>query len=517
MIRIGLTALLMLCALLLEPGAAQTTVTATGPKVTSLTYNGKELIWTAQTIFAQDRTPGSNNARPAITVNSTCPDASTVEFDVTVTMIKDDAYTCTSLLIQLPSIGISVPAIGTTQAANGGGGDVPVVPCVTPGFNFYVVDLNYPVVDQNHLNAGSAWQTGGQQFWLRVGSSNGGAMPISATTGAHLKGGSTATFKFAYRFAPLGTDIYAFNKTTIDAWVKSHAGLGQSWSDHRPVAELMYCQQTGYADNPAGYAQDKNINVNTPDGVALLQQNLQKITDTSVQLLQSANAQGVVVWDICGDPNPIITQSYVGDPRLLPNLSPAVDRFADQLFSTFKAANLKTGVCIRDCYYGFNASTGKWVPRPYNNETERRNELFSKIQYARERWGCTLIYIDSWTGSADTMQFLSWSFPDTLLMPEYSGVNPAAFMYFMCAPFSGVNAYRDQVPYSVRQYMPSAKQWSMAANLKFEGGLPLDQQSARYKEVANGIAHGDIYGMRAWWSGGDDWKTLWYLKGLGYW
>jgi hypothetical protein len=516
MIRNGLMALLASCALLQEPGAAQTTVTATGPKVTSLTYNGNQLIpANPQPIFAQDRTPGQNNARPAISVNAFCPDDSTVQFDITATMLHDASYTCTSLLIQLPSLLVQIPAIGTTQGISGGGGDVPVTKAVTPGFDWYVSDLNFPIVDANHQGSGSAWQTGGQQFWVHIGSSNGGPMPVSATTSSHFTGGSTVTFRFSYRFLTTGSDIYLSNQSTIDAWVKAHAGLVQTWPDHRPVAELMYCQQAGYADNPAGYSQNKNINVNTPEGVELLKTELQKITDTSVQLLQSANAQGVVVWDITGDPNPIITQSYVGDPRLLPNLSPAVNGFADQLFATFKNANIKTGVCIRDCFYYYNSTTGKWVPRPYLNETERRNELFSKIQYARQRWGCTLIYIDSWTGSTDTMQFLSWAFPDTLLMPEQQ--YPSSYLYFMCAPFSGVNLFRTQTPASIRQYLPSAKQWSMAANLKFEGNLPVASQSATYQNVCNGIKSGDIFGMRAWWSGGDDWKTLWYLKGLGYW
>jgi hypothetical protein len=192
----------------------------------------------------------------------------------------------------------------------------------------------------------------------------------------------------------------------------------------------------------------------------------------------------------------------------MPYISPIVNGYIDDLVKTVTQAGLRIGFCVRDCFYQLNTATGKWVPAPYTDERTRRYDLGSKISYARNRWGATLIYLDSFSGTATTLQKLAQDFPSVLLMPEQG--YPARWIYQYAAPFEMVNLYRDQTRWDDRQAIPTARQVSYAANQPFDG-------STRAGEIQNGILHGDILMVRSWWTGGSDWQFARDLISKGAW
>ena len=164
--------------------------------------------------------------------------------------------------------------------------------------------------------------------------------------------------------------------------------------------------------------------------------------DKSAAVGKEMGCQGVIVWDIEGQRNPQPI-SYIGDPRLLPTLSPEMDEIADAFFKKYTDAGLRCGVTIRPTQVVPHAGgTEGWE---HINVEDIAAELAGKIAYAKKRWGCTLFYIDStvrWDLSADghfslhtipaeIFQTVHEQFPDVLLIPEESSVRHFAY----CAPY----------------------------------------------------------------------------------
>jgi hypothetical protein len=134
----------------------------------------------------------------------------------------------------------------------------------------------------------------------------------------------------------------------------------------------------------------------------------------SVKNLHDINAQGVIVWDGEGQEywHPV---SYIGDPRRMPV---EMNEFADEFFALFK--EFRTGVTIRPDDFVWPESG----PRQMLG-SDPLGSMVAKITYARQRWGCSVFYIDSnvdANGRAlDYRLFkqLAELFPDCLLIPEH--------------------------------------------------------------------------------------------------
>src|SRR5206468_1864375 len=91
---------------------------------------------------------------------------------------------------------------------------------------------------------------------------------------------------------------------------------------------------------------DPTVNVFTPEGVANLKTRVLSLADSSISILKSMNAQGMVTWDIEGQQFPHST-SYVGDPTQFATLAPEMAGIADAYFKKFTDAGLRVGICIR--------------------------------------------------------------------------------------------------------------------------------------------------------------------------
>jgi hypothetical protein len=162
----------------------------------------------------------------------------------------------------------------------------------------------------------------------------------------------------------------------------------------------------------------------------------------------------------------------VGDPRVFASgYAPEMDAVADQIFSTFTQAGYRVGVTLRPqsmqwgttlpstCTYStdnnyksyfikvnapylqkfyacYDPAGVKWslIPNANGSQTSLTSnqvqaeeaQLLSKAQYAHNRWGATLFYVDSavWVGgtplNAQIFRDLQAAMPDSLFMPEQS-------------------------------------------------------------------------------------------------
>jgi hypothetical protein len=150
---------------------------------------------------------------------------------------------------------------------------------------------------------------------------------------------------------------------------------------------------------------------------------MMKYADDAITKMKAANAQGGILWDIEGERYQEIT--YVGDPRLIPTLAPELEYkgLIDTFMKKFTDAGLKIGMTIRPQHV-------VWVNDHYEQHwaTDQAQELMDKINYAKNRWGATLFYIDS-NDADDVAQIakVQAAFPDVLLIPENPG--PALYAY----------------------------------------------------------------------------------------
>lgn len=196
-----------------------------------------------------------------------------------------------------------------------------------------------------------------------------------------------------------------------------------NWPDRRPIASL-FLAGTGRKNplNPRDWRIIKpSVEVTSPAGRTEFQRRLLEEADKTVAILKQMDAQGVIVWDIEGEPYPQPVD-YVGDPhQLAPEMQGAVDKF----FKRFTDAGLRCGMTLRP--QRFVLSNGQGFQENSDDPNSIFNTLDEKIQYARNRWGCSLFYIDSngtwgWPMEVSIFRRLNRKHPDILLIPEGSTI-----------------------------------------------------------------------------------------------
>lgn len=199
------------------------------------------------------------------------------------------------------------------------------------------------------------------------------------------------------------------------------------WPDNRAIGMVMLSNFVTWTGT------DNWMNGETPFDEWLLSH-----ANNCIAGLKSINAQGLIVWDPEGTKFPR-AYTYYGDPALSPEK-------VNPFFSAIKAAGFRVGVCLRpdQIIMTYNPTTsvdwaGMFTPEHYVVPFPLQN-LVSKVEYARQRWGCTLFYVDSnvgtgldnWSkntiGSGGLMPSLVFDelrriFPDCLFIPEHSNIN----------------------------------------------------------------------------------------------
>lgn len=147
------------------------------------------------------------------------------------------------------------------------------------------------------------------------------------------------------------------------------------WKDRRPIGMVMLASHNGSTET------DNYMNGEIP-----LSEWLVIHANNCIANMKEINAQGCIVWDPEGQkfPRPF---TYYGDPILA---KPEIDIF----FKTITDAGFRVGVCIRPDQIVRNKDG--W-PIHFTVASAYEN-LKKKIEYAVNRWKCSLFYTDSNVG-----------------------------------------------------------------------------------------------------------------------
>jgi hypothetical protein len=242
-----------------------------------------------------------------------------------------------------------------------------------------------------------------------------------------------------------------------------------NWPDRRPIGSIFLA---GYshrsARNPRGWFNDPGFDALGDGGTERFRKALLAYADRAIAVLKAVNAQGMIVWDLEGEEFPQRT-SFIGDPRMLQALAPEMAPVAAEFFRRFRDAGLRVGMTIRPQQLVFEG------PRRIRQASvgDSGEVLLKKIDYARQRWGSTLFYIDSNSGLLSpgevfTLAKLARQRPDVLLIPEHH----QPMYYGFAAPYGAIRDGRSATSKVLRLFYPEAFQvlnvadaWNRASDI----------------------------------------------------
>lgn len=317
--------------------------------------------------------------------------------------------------------------------------------------------------------------------------------------------GQSDTFTVSYRFAASGTSAIALAADAYSNYAKTFPNE-LSWPDRRPLGTIYLASSptsgavnmpNGFPNNPRRYFNDSDashFDVRTTAGLQAFQNLVLQRAQENVANLQALGAQGAIVWDIEGEQYPQAT-TYVCSPDQIAQVAPEMDstitsaaspyrgqKLDDVYFKTLTAAGFRVGVCVRPQHFAI-AADGTATQTTLSSSADVRAELARKIQYAHDRWGATLFYVDSSVdangGALDPVIFqqLHQQFPDSLLIPEESTLRHYAYT----APFQTFLFHADTgTDPAVRAVYPTA-----FSNILINDVNPATLAAARAKLTAS--------------------------------
>lgn len=277
-----------------------------------------------------------------------------------------------------------------------------------------------------------------------------------------------------------------------------------SWSDRRPIAQAFLASHgVNSPTNPRGYIVGKRDkeDVVSEHGLLAFGAALMRYADRSISIMRRMDAQGVIVWDLEGQEigHPI---TYLGDPRMLAEAAPEMNRFADAFMKKFTDAGFRVGITIRPTEL-FNPNLPD-KPRWWHRDVENPIALMSdKIMYAKRRWNVSLVYLDSnvfgsifgpkvedkqvpWIMPADMVGRLQELHPDVLIIAEWS----KAAYYRYAAPYSSNILRQFGTEPSIRLVYPNA----------FRAIVPdLPLLETHWDRYVSAVAAGDVLMYLTWW------------------
>ncbi|PYJ27254.1 MAG: hypothetical protein DME89_09720 [Verrucomicrobia bacterium] len=313
-------------------------------------------------------------------------------------------------------------------------------------------------------------------------------------TCSDIKPGVTKVFNVSLRFGPAGARIQDLSGDVLERYAGKYP-FQLNWNDHRPIGAMFLAgPQINVASNPRRWIVNfGDIDITNDKGKAAFRAALLKLADNSVQVLKDIGAQGMITWDPEGEE--FLGACYYGDPRLVPSLAPEMEfkndsakSVIDEYFEKFRAAGLKVGVCIRP--QGIAMVDGKPVHQAADDE-HAAQILRERIAYAKQRWGCTLFYVDSTatvSGSLnpDVFKAVADAHPDVLLIPENESMRYFAYS----APLNSYVHHRvTSTPAGARMVYPKAFSVLMAP----DGDRPEDHHA-----LVSAVRRGDILLFNGW-------------------
>jgi hypothetical protein len=340
--------------------------------------------------------------------------------------------------------------------------------------------------------------------------------------------GESLTLRAMLRWGGATLDRQAALAELYDRFRRHHRPR-LDWPDRRPVMMLMLSSVAHRSEtNPRGWFNDKKLDVTTEEGRQAFRRRARRYAERSVENLLRMNAQGANVWDIEGQEHPHPT-SYIGDPRLVGTFAPEMDAVADEFFRTFTEAGLRVGVTLRPSRVYYDEKKEAWAHGTGSDGGPGRGDHFpelrarsglpwwrffpvverlsAKIRYARERWGCTLFYIDT-NGifvpvgeEAEFRWFLleAWMWrrlmerhPDVLIIPELARDDQTrhAAQWAYTAPYMELDLKGYGTPARLRRRLPQA-----FSVVNISDG-PIERERPRLVAAAG---RGDIFMGHGWW------------------
>jgi hypothetical protein len=300
--------------------------------------------------------------------------------------------------------------------------------------------------------------------------------------------GASDVFQISLRFGGQGSGVPALAGDIYQSYASAYPSRLQ-WADRRAVGTLFLSSAAiGSATNPRGWFNDPGIDVTNAAGVANLKTRVLAFADSSIAILRSMNAQGMITWDIEGQQYPHAT-SYVGDPRMFATLAPEMSGIADAYFQKFKDAGFRIGVCIRPQQLTVSPDGSS---AQQNDVTDPTALLISKITYAKNRWGATMFYVDSngdpaFPIDANIFKNVAAAIPGIILIPEHKNT----LYYAYTAPYAELRGGTASTPAMARAIYPRAFTFINTSD------GPIDQ---RYSELVQSVQQGDVLMYRSWWN-----------------
>ena len=312
-----------------------------------------------------------------------------------------------------------------------------------------------------------------------------------------IKPGASKTFNVSLRFGPPGASVQDLSGDVLERYARKYP-YQVNWRDRRPIGAIFLAgPQINVASNPRRWTMNSGeIDVTNDKGKTAFRAALLKLADNSIQVLKDTGGQGMITWDPEGEEFP--GDCYYGDPCLVPTLAPEMEfksdgtkSAIDEYFERFRAAGLKVGVCIRPQQITIRDR------RPAHRDTDDDHAiqvLRERIGYAKQRWGCTLFYVDSTTTATiggrsyypEVFKAVAEAYPDVLLIPENESMRYFAYS----APLNSYVHHKvTSTPVGARLVYPSAFSVLMAP----DGDRPEDHAA-----LLDAVRHGDILLFNGW-------------------
>lgn len=334
----------------------------------------------------------------------------------------------------------------------------------------------------------SGWNGTVYRIWTGTGPFN-GMGDFDPKVELRLRPKESFTYTVAARFCKVNTPLTVAARS-YEAFRKN-TPYGVIWKDKRPIGGLFLASYTGTKNpsNPRNWTLLSGAkNATSVEGKNELRKATLDYADKSIEYLKKMDAQGMITWDIEGQqyPHPF---SYIGSPELTGKLAPEMNGIADEYFNKFRKAGFKTGICIRPDSVVIN---GDWINHvPVKDPAAT---LIRKIAYARNRWGCTIFYIDTNVDSVgNPMPYTIFKtvrdkFPDVLLIPEHE-----RSLYFgYTAPYEELRSGALLINDEIKTLYPEA-----FMTLYVPDGIKGSEEE-NVKRLAASIKQGNILIFRAW-------------------
>jgi len=274
--------------------------------------------------------------------------------------------------------------------------------------------------------------------------------------------GRTLELKFTLRFTDAAMHRHEALADFYEAYRSYHEPM-LDWPDRRPIGATFLMSEWGKIGNQFGIdginprryfsPSTDGIDMLSPHGNVILRKKMRQLAQSTVVANKQLNSQGIILWNVEGG---FHSTAFIGDPRMVPITNPELDGALDDYFQIIRDAGLKTGLTLRPTQLRWNEGNGTWGhgpgnvnpnADPFKTDYERlipehvqwwrvypvARRMSEKIAYAKDRWGCTIFYLDTsmiWRPrgrkmnmaaqmmSAHVYREIRRRHPDVLLIPE---------------------------------------------------------------------------------------------------